>query len=96
MDRTEKIIAQAQGKKALRADVKARDLTLLLFGRIRAFSVSAMALENQPLKGASQKDRIERGLMEVFMNGASSHSKQKNRGGPSCKKVLPEPLAKNF
>ena len=75
MDRTEKIIAQAQAKKALRADVKARYLTYFFLGALESF-VSAMVLENQPLKGPGQKDRIERGLMEVFMNGARSESKQ--------------------
>ena len=60
MDRTEKIIAQAQAKKALRADVKARYLTYFFLGALESF-VSAMVLENQPLKGSGQKDRIERG-----------------------------------
>ena len=51
MDRTEKIIAQAQAKKALRADVKARYLTYFFLGALESF-VSAMVLENQPLKGS--------------------------------------------
>ena len=54
MDRTEKIIAQAQAKKALRADVKARYLTYFFLGALESF-VSAMVLENQPLKGPGQK-----------------------------------------
>lgn len=81
MDRTEKIIAQAQNKKALRADVKARYLTYFFLGALESF-VSAMVLENQPLKGRGQKERIETGLMEVFMNGACSVSKRQESGRP--------------
>ncbi len=76
MDRTEKIIAQAQAKKALRADVKARYLTYFFLGALESF-VSAMVLENQPLKrSAARRSRIEKGLMEVFLNGARSESRQ--------------------
>jgi TetR/AcrR family transcriptional regulator, fatty acid metabolism regulator protein len=75
MSRTEAIIAQAQEQKNLRADVKARYLTYIFLGALECF-VSTMVLEHQPLKGQSQKDRIECGLMEVFLNGARSESKK--------------------
>jgi TetR/AcrR family transcriptional regulator, fatty acid metabolism regulator protein len=71
MNRTEEIITEAQGAKNLRGDVKARYLTYIFLGALECF-VSTMVLENQPLKGQGQKDRIERGIMEVFLNGARS------------------------
>jgi TetR/AcrR family transcriptional regulator, fatty acid metabolism regulator protein len=69
MNRTEAIITEAQGAKNLRGDVKARYLTYIFLGALECF-VSTMVLENQPLKGVGQKQRIERGLMEVFLNGS--------------------------
>ncbi len=75
MNRTEAIIVQAQEEKALRSDVKARYLTYIFLGALESF-VSTMVLENQPLKGPGQKNRIERGLMEVFLNGARSESRR--------------------
>lgn len=75
MDRTEAIIAKAQHEKALRSDVKARYLTYIFLGALECF-LSTMVLENQPLKGRAQKERIERGLMEVFLNGARPGSKR--------------------
>ncbi len=68
-DRMERIIAQAQERKTLRADIRPRYLTHIFLGGIESF-ISAMVLENQPLRGSGQKERIERGLMEVFLNGA--------------------------
>lgn len=71
MSRTEAIITEAQVAKTLRSDVKARYLTYIFLGALECF-ISTMVLENQPLKGQGQKDRIERGIMEVFLNGARS------------------------
>jgi TetR/AcrR family transcriptional regulator, fatty acid metabolism regulator protein len=69
MSRTEGIITTAQGKNMLRSDVRARYLTFIFLGALESF-ISAMVLENQPLKGRSQKQRIAAGLLEVFFNGA--------------------------
>lgn len=69
MSRIEQTIADAQADKTLRQDVKARYLTHIFLGAVEGF-ISAMVLENQPLKGRAQKKRITVGLMEVFLNGA--------------------------
>jgi TetR/AcrR family fatty acid metabolism transcriptional regulator len=69
MSRTETIIAAAQSKNMLRSDVRARYLTFIFLGALESF-ISAMVLENQPLRGRSQKQRIAAGLLEVFFNGA--------------------------
>jgi TetR/AcrR family transcriptional regulator, fatty acid metabolism regulator protein len=69
MTRTEGIITAAQSKNMLRSDVRARYLTFIFLGALESF-ISAMVLENQPLKGRSQKQRIAAGLLEVFFNGA--------------------------
>ena len=63
------------GQEGAAGRLKARYLTYFFLGALESF-VSAMVLENQPLRGPGQKDRIERGLMEVFMNGARSESRR--------------------
>jgi TetR/AcrR family fatty acid metabolism transcriptional regulator len=68
MGRIEKTIADAQADKILRKDIRARYLTHIFLGAIEGF-ISAMVLENHPLK-RSQKQRIAVGLLEVFFNGA--------------------------
>ncbi len=69
LSRTEKIMAEGQSGKILRTDIKARYLTYIFLGAIESF-VSAMVLENQPLRSKTQKQRIAIGLLQVFMNGA--------------------------
>jgi len=69
MNRTEQIIRLAQDQKLLRSDVRARYLTYIFLGALESF-ISAMVLENQPLRGRGQKQRIAAGLLEVFFNGA--------------------------
>lgn len=69
MNRTEAIIERAQGEHTLRSDIRARYLTYFFLGALESF-ISAMVVENQPLKGRSQKQRIAAGLLEVFLNGA--------------------------
>ncbi|MDA8406322.1 MAG: TetR/AcrR family transcriptional regulator [Deltaproteobacteria bacterium] len=69
LSRTEKIMAVGQSGKILRTDIKARYLTYIFLGAIESF-VSAMVLENQPLRSKTQKQRIAIGLLQVFMNGA--------------------------
>jgi len=68
-DRAEKMIARAQSHGELRADVRARYLTYIFLGALEFF-LSAMVLENQPLKGRNQKKRIADGVLQVFFNGA--------------------------
>lgn len=69
MTRIERIIAEAQDGGILRSDVKAWYLTYMFLGAIESL-VSAMVLENRPLRGRAQKQRIATGLLEVFFNGA--------------------------
>ncbi|MDQ7781430.1 MAG: TetR/AcrR family transcriptional regulator [Desulfomonilaceae bacterium] len=69
MDRIESSFADAQREKIVRSDIKPRYLTHIFLGAIESF-ISAMVLENQPLRGRSQKQRISGGLLEVFFNGA--------------------------
>jgi hypothetical protein len=68
-DRAEKIIARAQSDGELRSDIRARYLTYIFLGALESF-LSAMVLENQPLKGRNQKKRIADGVLQVFFNGA--------------------------
>jgi AcrR family transcriptional regulator len=69
MSRTEAIMRRAQEENKLRSDIRARYLTYFFLGALESF-VSAMVVENQPLKGRAQKQRIAAGLLEVFLNGA--------------------------
>lgn len=67
--RIESLMARAQYQKLLRSDIKPRYLTYIFLGAIESF-ISAMVLENQPLKSRAQKQRIATGLLQVFLNGA--------------------------
>ena len=69
LSKTEKIMSTGQADMILRTDIKARYLTYIFLGAIESF-VSAMVLENQPLRSKAQKQRIALGLLQVFMNGA--------------------------
>lgn len=71
MQKTETIIAKAQAEGVLRTDCKARYLTYVFLGAMETF-LSAMVLENQPLKGKSQKLRIQEALLKLFLDGARS------------------------
>ncbi len=69
LSRIEGLMARAQHQKLLRSDIKPRYLTYIFLGAIESF-ISAMVLENQPLKSRAQKQRIATGLLQVFLNGA--------------------------
>lgn len=69
MDRIESSLAHAQAEKFIRSDIKPRYLMHIFLGAIESF-ISSMVLENQPLRGRTQKQRISGGLLEVFFNGA--------------------------
>ncbi|MEW6349901.1 MAG: TetR/AcrR family transcriptional regulator [Thermodesulfobacteriota bacterium] len=68
-DETEHVISLAQQQGVLRNDIKARYLTYMFVGALESF-VSALVLENQPLRGDAQKKRIASSIVEVFFNGA--------------------------
>ena len=70
-------MARAQNQKLLRSDIKPRYLTYIFLGAIESF-ISAMVLENQPLKSRAQKQRIATGLLQVFLNGARPLKSQDN------------------
>ncbi|MCA1959725.1 MAG: TetR/AcrR family transcriptional regulator [Desulfomonile sp.] len=68
-DRIERIIVGGQSEGTIRSDIRARYLTYIFVGSLEGF-LSTMVLENQPIKGPEQKQRIANGLLEVFFNGA--------------------------
>jgi TetR/AcrR family fatty acid metabolism transcriptional regulator len=69
MDRVEAMISQAQAEQAVRTDIKPRYLTYIFLGAVETF-VSTMVLENHPLRGKNQKQRIAKSLLTVFFYGA--------------------------
>lgn len=71
-DKTEHIIKQGQNAGYLRTDVRARYLTYIFLGAVESF-ISTMVLEDQRFKSPEQRQRIEKGLLEVFFNGAKAH-----------------------
>lgn len=79
MDRTEDIMARAQADNALRKDVKARYMTNIFLGAIETF-VSTMVLENHPIQGKAQKQRIANSILKVFFNGARAAGKEPTDG----------------
>jgi TetR/AcrR family transcriptional regulator, fatty acid metabolism regulator protein len=74
MSRTERIIATAQAQMVLRHDIRPRYLTYIFLGAVETF-ISTMVLENHPLRGKPQKQRIAVSLLEVFLNGARANSR---------------------
>jgi TetR/AcrR family transcriptional regulator, fatty acid metabolism regulator protein len=70
-DKIEQVISRAQSEGVLRADIKARYLTYVFLGSLESF-VSALVLENQPLRGDTQRRRIALSIVEVFLNGAKA------------------------
>jgi TetR/AcrR family transcriptional regulator, fatty acid metabolism regulator protein len=79
MDRTEDIMDRAQAQNALRSDVKARYMTNIFLGAIETF-VSTMVLENHPIQGKAQKQRIATSILTVFFNGARPTEKEPSNG----------------
>lgn len=79
MDRTEDIMTRAQADNALRKDVKARYMTNIFLGAIETF-VSTMVLENHPIQGKAQKQRIANSILKVFFNGARAAGKEPTDG----------------
>ncbi|MDD3471877.1 MAG: TetR/AcrR family transcriptional regulator [Syntrophaceae bacterium] len=77
LSKIEGLMARAQNQKLLRSDIKPRYLTYIFLGAIESF-ISAMVLENQPLKSRAQKQRIATGLLQVFLNGARPLKSQDN------------------
>lgn len=69
MDRVETMLSNAQAENTVRSDVKPRYLTYIFLGAVETF-VSTMVLENHPLRGRNQKQRIADSLLTVFFNGA--------------------------
>lgn len=69
MSLTENVIAEGQERQLLREDVKARYLTFMFLGAVETF-LSTMVLVDQKIKGDSQKERIAKSILEVFLNGA--------------------------
>jgi len=70
-EKTEKIIQDGQSKQIFRTDIRAIYLTYIFLGAMESF-ISILVLENRPLKGRAQKQRIATALLEVFLTGARS------------------------
>ena len=70
----EKLMKEGQDKGAFRSDFDARYLTYIFLGSIETF-LSVMVLEDQKIKGDSQKKKIAESILEVFLNGAKKQEK---------------------
>jgi len=71
-EKTENIIKDGQSKNVFRTDIRPRYLTYIFLGAMESF-ISILVLENRPLKGRAQKQRISTALLEVFLTGARSN-----------------------
>jgi hypothetical protein len=90
MSLTEAVIVQGQRRKLLRKDIKSRYLTYMFLGAIETF-LSTMVLVDQKIKGDTQKEKIAKSILEVFLNGAKEQKTNKEpeiRGRRSGKKSL--------
>ncbi len=70
-EKTENIIKEGQSRNVFRTDIRPRYLTYIFLGAMESF-ISILVLENRPLKGRTQKQRISTALLEVFLTGARS------------------------
>jgi hypothetical protein len=73
------VIAEGQKRKLLRTDIKARYLTYMFLGAVETF-LSTMVLVDQKIKGDTQKKRIAKSILEVFLNGAKKQKTNKKPG----------------
>ncbi len=71
-EKTENIIKEGQSRNVFRMDIRPRYLTYIFLGAMESF-ISILVLENRPLKGRTQKQRISTALLEVFLTGARSN-----------------------
>ncbi len=71
-EKTENIIKEGQSRNVFRTDIRPRYLTYIFLGAMESF-ISILVLENRPLKGRTQKQRISTALLEVFLTGARSN-----------------------
>jgi TetR/AcrR family fatty acid metabolism transcriptional regulator len=71
-EKTENIIKDGQSKNVFRTDIRPTYLTYIFLGAMESF-ISILVLENRPLKGRAQKQRISTALLEVFLTGARSN-----------------------
>ena len=69
MSKVEEIIRQAQESGDIRADVKARHQTRFFLGAVDSL-LSTMVLDNQPLRGQAQRQRLAKSLLTIFFDGA--------------------------
>jgi AcrR family transcriptional regulator len=63
------MISLAQKKKQIRTDVRSRYLTYMFLGGLETV-VSSMVLERQPLDNSQARDRLLKGVLDVFLTGA--------------------------
>jgi TetR/AcrR family fatty acid metabolism transcriptional regulator len=76
MSLTEAVITEGQKRRLLRTDIKARYLTYMFLGAVETF-LSTMVLVDQKIKGDTQKERISKSILEVFLNGAKKQETNK-------------------
>ncbi len=73
--KVEKMIKIAQRENELRQDIKARYLSTFYLGALETM-ISTMVLNNQPIKGQAQKNRIINQLLALFFEGAELKSRK--------------------
>ncbi|MBW1730930.1 MAG: TetR/AcrR family transcriptional regulator [Deltaproteobacteria bacterium] len=73
MEMTQNVIKEGQDQGLLRNDIPSRYLTYIFLGSLETF-VSAMVLVDQKIKDTAQKNRIAKGILEVFLNGARNQT----------------------
>ncbi|MBU2550211.1 MAG: TetR/AcrR family transcriptional regulator [Proteobacteria bacterium] len=73
LSKVEEVIRQAQDQGSIRPDIKARYQTYVFLGAVDSL-LSTMVLENQPLKGQAQRQRLAQAILTIFFDGARPKS----------------------
>lgn len=74
MEMIQKVMKEGQAQGLLRDDFPSRYLTYIFLGALETF-ISAMVLVDQRFKDLAQKERVKRGILEIFLGGAKRQEK---------------------
>ncbi len=69
MEMIQKVMKEGQSLGFLRDDFPSRYLTYMFLGGLETF-ISAMVLVDQKFKDLAQKEKVSRGILEIFLGGA--------------------------
>lgn len=71
MELVQQVMKEGQSQGILRQDFPSRYLTYIFLGALETF-ISAMVLVDQRFRDLAQKERVKKGILEIFLSGAKN------------------------